>query len=71
VEQAVATSEPAAMAKYAFQLAQGFNLFYHHHRILIEPDEARKTFLLWLAAVLERTLTRALDLLGIEVPPAM
>ena len=38
VAAAVAAQEPAfLMAKYAFQLAQAFNLFYHRHRILSEP----------------------------------
>ncbi|MBI2820045.1 MAG: arginine--tRNA ligase, partial [Acidobacteria bacterium] len=71
VEQAVATTEPAAVAKYAFQLAQSFNNFYHRYHILTEKDEARKAFLLWLVRTVEGTLTRTLDLLGIEVPEAM
>jgi arginyl-tRNA synthetase len=71
VEQAVVTTEPAAVAKYAFQLAQSFNNFYHRHHILTEPDPARKTFLLWLVREVEETLTKTLDLLGIEVPEAM
>jgi arginyl-tRNA synthetase len=71
VEQAVATTEPAAVAKYAFQLAQSFNNFYHRYHILTEPDAARKTFLLWLVRSIEVTLTRTLNLLGIEVPAAM
>jgi arginyl-tRNA synthetase len=71
VEQAVATCEPAAAAKYSFQLAQSLNNFYHQHRILIEPDPTRKTFLLWVASVVERRLTQTLDTLGIEVPSAM
>jgi arginyl-tRNA synthetase len=71
IEQAIATCEPSAAAKFAFQLAQGFNNFYHQHRIIIEPDRERKTFLLWVAHVLERQLTRALETLGIEVPSAM
>jgi arginyl-tRNA synthetase len=71
VEQAIATTEPAAVAKYAFQLAQAFNNLYHRHHILTEPDPARKAFLLWLVRAVEQILTRALDLLGIEVPEAM
>jgi arginyl-tRNA synthetase len=70
-EQAIATTEPAAVAKFAFQLAQAFNNFYHRDRILTEQDEARKAFLLWLLSVVERHLTLTLDLLGIEVPEAM
>jgi arginyl-tRNA synthetase len=71
VEAAVAAQEPAFIAKYAFQLAQAFNLFYHKHHILSEEDPARKTFLLQLAALVERQLVVALDLLGIEAPERM
>jgi arginyl-tRNA synthetase len=70
-EQAIATTEPAAVAKYAFQLAQAFNNFYHRYHILTEPDPERKVFLLWLVQVVERRLTATLDMLGIEVPEAM
>src|SRR6202041_3669372 len=31
IEQCIATAEPAYLAKYAFQLAQQFNNFYHRH----------------------------------------
>jgi arginyl-tRNA synthetase len=71
VEQAVVTTEPAAVAKFAFQLAQSFNNFYHRYHILTEPEPARKAFLLWLVREVEETLTKTLDLLGIEVPEAM
>ncbi len=70
-EQAIASTEPAAVAKYAFQLAQNFNNFYHRFRILTEKDEDRKAFLLWLVKTVEQRLTATLDLLGIEVPEAM
>ena len=36
LEQCLATAEPAYLAKYAFQLAQQFNNFYHRHHILTE-----------------------------------
>jgi arginyl-tRNA synthetase len=71
VEQCIATTEPAHMAKYAFQLAQVFNNFYHRHHILTEPDEGRKKFLLATAAVVRRELIRALAVMGIAVPPVM
>jgi arginyl-tRNA synthetase len=71
VEQCIATTEPAHMAKYAFQLAQVFNNFYHRHHILTEPDEGRKKFLLATAAVVRRELIRALAVMGIGVPPVM
>ena len=71
LEQCISTSEPAYLAKHAFQLAQEFNNFYHKHHILTEEDPARKTFLLATAAVALRELVLALSWLGIESPEAM
>jgi arginyl-tRNA synthetase len=71
VEAAIATREPAFVAKFAFQLAQAFNLFYHQHHILSEADEQKRAFLLRLAELVEAELVRALSLLGIEAPEKM
>ncbi|MBZ5545990.1 MAG: arginine--tRNA ligase, partial [Acidobacteriia bacterium] len=71
VEQAISTQEPAVVAKYAFRLAQAFNNFYHRHHILSEEDPSRRSFLLLLVVLVERTLARTLDLLGIEIPERM
>ncbi len=71
IDQCIATTEPAYMAKHAFQLAQLFNAFYHEHPILSEADEERKIFLLATVAVVVRELTQILDAMGIEVPSAM
>ena len=71
VDQCIATTEPAYLAKHAFQLAQLFNYFYHRHPILNEADEGRKRFLLATAAVVRRELMRTLAVLGIIVPPVM
>jgi arginyl-tRNA synthetase len=71
LDQCIAQSEPAFLAKHAFQLAQEFANFYHKHHILNEEDPERKTFLLATAAVSLRELVRSLELLGIESPEAM
>jgi len=71
LEQCITTSEPAYLAKHAFQLAQEFNNFYHRHHILTEEDPARKTFLLATAAAALRELIEVLNWLGIESPEAM
>ena len=71
VEAAIATQEPAFMAKYAFQLAQAFNNFYHKHHILSETDEQKRAFLLRLTELVEAQLVRALGLLGIAAPEKM
>jgi arginyl-tRNA synthetase len=71
IDQCVATTEPAYLAKHAFQLAQLFNAFYHRHPILVEADQKRKEFLLATAAVVRRELIRTLGTMGITVPPVM
>src|SRR5260370_26303220 len=45
VERAVASGEPAHVAKYAFQLAQAFNNFYHGYPVLTEENRQKRTFL--------------------------
>jgi arginyl-tRNA synthetase len=71
VDQAIATTEPAYLAKHAFQLAQLFNAFYHRYPILSEADDLRKKFLLATVAVVRRELIRALAVMGITVPSVM
>jgi arginyl-tRNA synthetase len=71
VEQCISTTEPAYAAKYAFQLAQQFNNFYHKHHILTEADEAKKRFLLATAAIVRRALIQSLELMGIGAPSVM
>jgi len=71
VEQAISSEEPAVVAKYAFRLAQAFNNFYHHYHILSEADLARQQFLLYLVYLTERTLSLAIEQMGIEIPERM
>ena len=71
IEQTINSAEPALLTKYAFQLAQQFNNFYHRHHILNEQDETKKALLLATAAVARREMIRALGLLGIEAPSVM
>ncbi|HXM97446.1 MAG TPA: arginine--tRNA ligase [Candidatus Dormibacteraeota bacterium] len=71
VDAAIAAQEPAFIAKYCFQLAQAFNLFYHKHHILSEADEQKRAFLLRLTEIVEAQLVKALSLLGIAAPEKM
>jgi arginyl-tRNA synthetase len=71
VEAAIGVQEPAFVAKYAFQLAQAFNNFYHKHHILSEADEQKRAFLLALSELVEQRLAQTLSLLGIETPEKM
>jgi arginyl-tRNA synthetase len=71
VERAVASGEPAHVAKYAFQLAQSFNNFYHQYHILHEENREKKVFLLWMTDFFRAQLERTLGILGIAVPEYM
>jgi arginyl-tRNA synthetase len=71
IEQVIRTLEFSILAKYAFAVAQSFNAFYHRAQIVNEErDDVRR----WRAAAVVYTrdqLTRALDLMGIEIPARM
>ena len=69
--QAAASAEPAFLAKYTFNLARAFNLFYHRHRIIGEEDAVKRAVLITVADYTRRQLTTALATLGIEVPDRM
>ncbi len=71
VERAVGSGEPAHVAKWAFQLAQSFNNFYHQYHILNEEEREKKVFLLWMTDFFRRQLERTLEILGIRTPEYM
>lgn len=69
--QAAASAEPAFLAKYTFNLARAFNLFYHRHRIIAEEDAVKRVVLIAVADYTRQQLTAALARLGITVPDRM
>jgi arginyl-tRNA synthetase len=71
IERAIGSGEPAHVAKYAFQLAQSFNNFYHEHAVIAEEDIERRHVLLWLTQYVRERLLATLSVLGIEQPPYM
>ena len=71
IAQCAASSEPANLAKYAFNLARAFNLFYHRHRIIAEEDATKRAILIAAANIARRQLTKGLATLGISVPERM
>jgi arginyl-tRNA synthetase len=71
IERAVASGEPAHVARYAFQLAQSYSNFYHEFPVLSETDVEKKTFLLWMTEYFRAQLEKTLQVLGIEVPEYM
>ena len=71
IERAVASGEPAHVARYAFQLAQAYNNFYHEYPVLSEENAEKRTFLLWMTGYFGEQLLRVLGVLGIRVPDYM
>lgn len=71
VEQAVRTLEFSVLAKYAFGLAQMFNAFYHRYPILAEAQVPVRCWRAATVSFVRTQLTRALDLMGIHIPPRM
>jgi arginyl-tRNA synthetase len=75
LEETVAASananEPAILAKYTFNLAKAFHLFYHNHRIIAEENEVKRAVLIAIASATGKALTSALATMGIEVPERM
>ena len=71
LERAVTAGEPANVAKYAFQLAQAFNNFYHQYPIIHEENREKKVFLLWMTDFFRRQLERTAGILGIRIPAYM
>lgn len=71
IANAVNANEPAILAKYAFNLAKAFNLFYYNHKIIAEENDTKRRVLIAVADLARRNLTAALQILGIEVPERM
>jgi arginyl-tRNA synthetase len=71
VDAAVMAQEPAFLARFAFELAQMFNGFYHKHHILAEEDAEKRAFLMRLTSIVREQLVTTLGLLGITAPEKM
>jgi arginyl-tRNA synthetase len=71
VDAAIGGQEPAFLTRYAFELAQAFNIFYHKHHILSEEDPEKRAFLLRITSLVREQLVFTLGLLGIAAPEKM
>ena len=71
VAEAGATYSPSVIANYAYDLAKEFNQYYHETRILQEENKDVLAFRLVLIQTLADVLSKAMGLLGIELPERM
>jgi arginyl-tRNA synthetase len=67
----IRTLEPSIVARYAFGLAQCFNHFYHSFPVMNEADPNLKNARIVITHLFIQYQRKALDLMGIEVPPRM
>ncbi len=68
VSKATAELMPHYIATYLYELAQDFNSFYEHNRVIGDEREAER---LWLVEQYADTLKNGLRLLGITAPEKM
>lgn len=71
VSEAGRTYSPALIANYVFELAKGYNQFYHDYSILKEENGVARTFRLHLSRTVADIIRRGFSLLGVEVPERM
>ena len=71
VRQAGNDYSPSGIANYAYELAKGYNQFYHDFSILREEDATKKAFRILLTRNVGKVIKSAMNLLGIEVPERM
>lgn len=69
----VQTLEPTHVAKFAHKIASNINEFYNNkaYRIVDIKDQERQRMLLHIATFMQKQLTAATSLLGIEIPDKM
>ena len=71
VSEAGRTYSPALIANYVFELAKGYNQFYHDYSILKEENGVARAFRLHLSRTVADIIRRGFSLLGVEVPERM
>ena len=71
VSEAGRTYSPALIANYVFELAKGYNQFYHDYSILKEENGVARAFRLHLSRTVADIIHRGFSLLGVEVPERM
>jgi len=71
IGQAADGYHPGIIANYVYELAKIYNKFYHEKSILQAEDEQSKQFRLQLSAASAKVISKAMGLLGIQVPERM
>lgn len=70
LKRGIQNNEPSVLARYALDVAQSFNQFYNKERIIAEDRQLREARLT-LTALTGESLSRTLQLLGLQTPNRM
>jgi arginyl-tRNA synthetase len=62
---------PALVANYVYEIAKGYNHFYHDHIIVDESNDLATSFRLHLSKITSVVISEGLRLLGIDSPERM
>ncbi|MCQ2114925.1 MAG: arginine--tRNA ligase [Bacteroidales bacterium] len=71
VQEAADGFSPAVLANYSYELAKEFNQYYHDTSILKEENAVLLSMRLALIGVIAEVLSKAMALLGIQLPERM
>ena len=71
VAEAGAAHSPALIANYAYELAKEFNQYYHDTPILREENHDLLQYRLVLIETIAKVLSKAMSILGINLPERM
>ncbi len=71
IEEAETTYNPALVANYIYEVAKGYNSFYHELSVLNADNEQQKLFRIQLSYKCALVIKQAMQLLCVEVPERM
>lgn len=71
IDQTIASYAPNILSEHVFRLAQFFNQFYDESHVLRQPKPATRGSQLSLLSLIERIMSKELDILGLKIPKRM
>jgi arginyl-tRNA synthetase len=71
INKAAEQLDPAQVANYVYEVAKGYNQFYHDHVIIRAEDPEVSQFRLNLSRLAASVIAECLRLLGINAPERM
>ncbi len=70
LKSALNKSEPSMITRYSVDLAQAYNKFYYQHKVMVDEPGVRAARLM-LTRAAKQTLSKAMELIGLDAPERM